>query len=373
MPGDILTWPEVGSTHITFGILFVFGVLLVFVVTRGIYLRAGRRDARWSVLIQYAMRHQVRGKDLKILRRFYDGLTNDESLRVVDDRRYFHASLHDFLSSGRNISPLHMRDRVRMLDSLFPYANIQLDIKSIRDLQPGEICSLEFDSPEEPRLCTILRRKNDAVWLSAPGWSPASMPDGDQAQIYIFRPDAGGFLIEGRILRAEKEAVLFGDIGQIQPYGDRHLMAAIEVPLTLIPWPPIPAAPPQKMESEESQSPEASSPEAQSTPARVVPIQIQGTCKLVSDRALLFFTEDQSSGDEGIGRGGRDLLEGQEVWEIDLVLPGGFAFRCRGIVLPSGQGGRGRWLFKYLDADESQRRAIFEEIKGAGPKRERLV
>lgn len=381
MPGDLLTWPDVGGGHITFGVAFLAGVLLVFFLTRWIYIRAGRRDARWSVLMQYALRHRVRGDDLKLLRGFFDSLSGDETLQVTSDRRFFHSKLHDYLLAMEPVgrSSRELRRRVRVFDSLFPNADFQLEIKTLHDVQPGEVCSLEFEAGQDPRLATVLRRKDDVdeIWIGVPDWHPPPNNGaiGATARLYVYRPAVGGFLIEGRILRAGRETVVFGEAGRIQASGNQHLMAEIEAPLTLSPWPP---APPVHLEStdadaadiqESAEAAEAGQAEVspEEVPASESPVQIEGVTKLISDRAILFFTEDQAE-----SRSFR-LLEGQEVWEIDLVLPRGFALRCRGIVLPSRQGGGGRWLFKYLDATEGQRRALFEEIKAAGARRERLV
>ncbi|MCR9144175.1 MAG: hypothetical protein NXI24_18145 [bacterium] len=385
MPGDLMTWPDVGGGQIVYFILLFAGAAAVFLATRWIYLRAGRRDARWSVLMQDALRHRVRRDDLKILRAFFfTALSADETLRVISDRRFFHSRLHDYLLAQHSRDPEAIRRRVRLFESLFPTADFQLEIKSLRDLQPGEVCSLEFADQGEPRLATILRSvgndpDKEELWLSVPEWQPAGTPEtrsdrkvpGDSAEsgahIYVYRPGSGGFLIQGRILRAGNETVVFGEVEDIQSRGEQHLMAAIEVPLTLRPWPPVPpaaiVAPVEGGNSEE----DSSSLESRPSIGAAASVQIEGVSKLISDRALLFFTNDQTESHDF------HLMEGQEIWEIDLVFPRGLAFRCRGIVLPSGADGRGRWLFKYLDASEGQRRAIFEEIKRAGAKRERLV
>ncbi|MEQ9363846.1 MAG: hypothetical protein RIF32_06375, partial [Leptospirales bacterium] len=286
-------------------------------------------------------------------------------------------------------------------------ADFEMEVKSLRDLQPGEVCSLEFSDLKEPRLATILRRGDgQELWLGVPDWHPTGGigeservgRGGDRtdpvARIYVYRPSSGGFLIQGRILRVGKETVVFGDVERIESHGEQHLMAAIEAPLSLRPWPPAPlsavtdqdaetvpevdagvsatAASNPKADERASVTPASNAKTEAQGPASAAesaapPVRIEGVSKLVSDRALLFFTSDQAEAHD------YHLLEGQEVWEIDLVLPRGFAFRCRGVVMPSGKGGRGRWLFKYLDATEGQRRALFEEIKRAGAKRERLV
>lgn len=374
MSGDnILAWPQAGEAQVVFIVLWFVALLLVFLFVRWIYLRSGRRDARWAILMQYALRQRVRGDDLKLLRRFYDQLNDDDSVQVVTNRVVFHSRLHDFLrdDSRAGIVP---RERVRILDSLFPVGDAQLEVKSLRDLQAGEVCSLEFGPGPETHLSTILKLKEEELWIRVHGWqAPAAMKD-VAARVYVFRHNLGGFLLDGRILRAEKELVVFGGVQRITSYGNQHLMAEIEVPLVLYPWPPPTAKPLTGTQSDATSAqptdaPGSSGESASGTPPDVVrrPVSITGTTHLISDRALLFFTEDQA------GTYDFHLLEGQEVWEIDLVLPRGFALRCRGVVLPSGKGGRGRWLFKYLDADENQRRAIFEEIKLAGAKREKLV
>lgn len=352
-------------------VLIVLLALLIFLFARWLYLRRAGQEARWSVLFQYALRHRLRGPDLQVLRSFFDSLNEGESLQVLHNRRLLHARLHDYLYDARSIAT---RDRVRILDSMFPLVDFQLEIKSLRDLQAGELCSLEFD--RQTFLGTIVREKEVEVWVSIPGWQVPDKLAGTPAQVYVFRPNIGGFLLEGRILRSGKELLVFGDVSKITSQGNQHLMAEIEVPFRLTSWPPptAPEARPGDQTGEAGQAMAGSvTPEKDvagrtgAAPPVPEPAQYLGTTKLISDRALLFFLN------EGHESTQRLLLESQEVWEIDLSLPRGTSVRCRGVVLPSAQGARSRWIFKYIDADETLRRAIFEEIKRAGAKRERLV
>lgn len=349
MQGDLLTWPEPGTALITLGVVFFVMVLVVFLLTRWLYLRRGQREARWSVVMQYALKHRLGGGDLRLLRRFFDTLGEDESMQVVNSKRLFHAKLHDFLARD-DIGAQH-RDRVRILDSLFPAADFQVEVKSMRDLQAGEACSLEFEG--ETHLATIVKQRDEDLWISLPGWEPARDLANAAASVYVFRQNVGGFLLEGRLLRAGKGVAVFGHVSKITAHGNQHLMAEIEVPLRFTPWPPLPPAEDQPDEG----------PDAELRAVRE-PVVLTGLSKLVSDRALLFFFEEDMPDPFHL------LERSGELWEIDMTLPRGYEFQCRGAIVP---GSHGRYLFKYVDATETQRRGIFDEIKHAGAKRERLV
>ncbi len=345
MQGDLLTWPEPGTALITLGVVFVVLVLVVFFLTRWMYLRRGQREARWTVVMQYALKHRLGGSDLRLLRRFYDTLGEDESMQIVNSKRLFHAKLHDFLARD-DIGTQH-RDRVRILDSLFPAADFQVEVKALRDLQAGEACSLEFDG--ETHLATIVKQRDEDLWISLPGWEPTRDLTNTAAYVYVFRQNVGGFLLEGRLLRVGKGVAVFGNVSKISSHGNQHLMAEIEVPLHFTPWPPLP-------------SPGESSGDKEAGPRE--PVVLRGMSKLVSDRALLFFFEEDMPDPFHL------LERSGEMWELDMTLPRGYEFQCRGAIVP---GSRGRFLFKYVDATEAQRRRIFDEIKHAGAKRERLV
>ncbi len=374
MEEPILYWPQFKlAAFIGTGVVLTL-ILIVYLFIRLRLAEQARRDAAWLSLANYGLKRKLTQQEMNLLRKFYDFLAPEDAAQALHNKRLFHAKMHDFLVENRHVEP---RARVQLMDKLFPEIDFQMEIKSLRDVQLGESCSVEFDGHRI--LGWIVKKTEEEIWISLPNWAPARTYIGDPAQIYFFRPNIGGFLVHGSLQRAGRNGVVFEKPERVEFYGDQHLMARIELPIRLTAWAPggqgpvlietaesaaTPVAPASHADADtDSNTPAAAAPAAAAEP-HLAPVQLEGETDRISDRALIFVFSRETTHPER-------LIRKYEVWEADLVLPIGFRFKCRGRILPGST--PGRFIFRYLDASDLARRMLWEEIKSHGPEREQLV
>jgi len=379
MKDEILKWPELqlSDTYGFFAILFVLILILVFV--RLYYTRKLKRESSWYAIRSFGVRRGLREDEIAVLRLFFRNLDQDSAMGISTSRRQFHSRLQDYFKTRGEGDLEESRMRVRILDKLFPQMEYRLEVKSVQDLQIGEICSIEFNS--EHHLAHIMRRRWNRALLSLPDWNASPDARNSPAALYVYRPGTGGFLMRGQIREAGAGGVIFEFTGQIEESGEKHLMALLELPLILTSWPPpelaraemeeLPAESPEDREGDEIPPPAdlEGIPGELLEPVEEKPKQLvfHGRTDRVSDRGLLFSVDVE---ERALFR--RSLRSARELWQIDLILPGGFRFLCRGRVMPL-PGREYRYIFKYLDAPENSRRVLFSVIKEHGGEREQLI
>lgn len=382
MEEPLLYWPQFKLAAFIGTIVVLTFILIVYLMIRLRVAQQAQRDAAWLTLATYGLKRKLTQLEMNLLRRLYDSLSAEDRGQILHNKRVFHAKMHDFLVVNRQVEP---RSRVQLMDKLFPEIDFQVEIKSLRDIQLGESCSVEFDGHRI--LGWVVKKTEHELWISLPNWTPERTYIGDAAQIYFFRPNIGGFLVHGSLQRAGRNGLVFEKPERIEFYGDQHLMARMELPIRLTAWAPggqgpvmvevdgapgssgahraAPAAEADAAAGTDADSGEANADAPTSEEgAQRVPLRLDGETDRISDRALIFvFSRKTVNPDR--------LIRKYEVWEADLTLPIGFRFKCRGRILPGSA--PGRYIFRYLDASDLARRMLWEEIKSHGPEREQLV
>lgn len=374
MEEPILYWPQFKLAAFAGTLVVLTLILIAYLMIRLRAAQQAQRDAAWLSLASYGLKRKLTQLEMNLLRRLYDTLSAEDRSQILHNKRVFHGKVHDFLVVNRQVEP---RARVQLMDKLFPEIDFQVEIKSLRDVQLGESCSVEFDG--QRMLGWVVKKTDHELWISLPGWTPERTYMGDAAQIYFFRPNIGGFLVHGWLQRAGRNGLVFEKPERIEFYGDQHLMARIELPIRLTAWAPGGQGP---VMVETNEAPRAAGPrvldagaETASDPESAdlldsaedvhrAPLSLDGETDRISDRALIFVFARTATHPER-------LIRKYEVWEAELTLPIGFHFKCRGRILPASA--PGRYIFRYLDASDLARRMLWEEIKSHGPEREQLV
>ncbi|MBX7058128.1 MAG: hypothetical protein K1X75_08665 [Leptospirales bacterium] len=362
MGENILQWPVFSWAFAAPGLIFIFILLVIVFISRLRYLKEGQRKALWLSLAKFAVKRKLTPGELSLLKHFYDHLTEEEQDEAMHSKRKLHARLHDYLAHH---SQIPARERVQMMDKLFPEIDFHMEVKSINDVQLGELCSAEFE--EHRMLGAIVKKSDGALFVSLPDWRPHHDYAGVAARLYFFRLNIGGFLMDGSLQRASPGGVVFEPSGAVEFLGERHLMMQISIPALFTAWsveahgPVQVAAPPQESGSAASA---AGADATAAPPAASLPLQFQGVTDRVSDRALVFVINRPSSAIE-------QLLHRYEVWEGDLELPGGFRLRCLGKITRAP--GPDRFLFRYLNLSEAARNVLWQTIQTHNPEREKLL
>lgn len=358
--GGVLGWGEEAEHDMAMvAIVLLIAVPIVFFIARWFYLHRAERDVRWTLMYRTALRRNLDNEEVGHLRRFFATLTREEQDLIVVDPRKLRARLAKFLSHDES-SP--SRVDVRILDKLFPEVKWHLDIQSPRDLQPGEVCSVEFKS--DHRMGWVLKIREEDLLVSMPDWKPETILDGEHATIYFYRPGVGGFELGGVIKKAAPNGIVFRFDGTVHSNGEQHLMALLELDMTLHAWPPAEKGTPK--------SPSESDADKESASAGDVEI----LCKTerISDRGVLFKII-------GMKEDGREspvpnyiaaLLKTHETWETEIVLPDGYTFSARGRLIPSMRT-KGNYIMKFLDIGEAARSVLMVQIKRSGAAREQLI
>lgn len=370
---NILEWPVFSWAYAGPGLAIIALILLGILISRVRFLRRHERDILWLNLARFATKRKLSPGEVGLLKRFYDTLSQEEQDHVLNSKRHLHSKLHDFLARHTRASA---RDRVQMMDKLFPEIDFHMEVKSINDVQLGELCSVEFD--QFRLLGAVVKKAEGAMYISLPDWRPTRDYAGAVAQVYLFRQHIGGFLMHGLLQRAAPGGVVFEPGERIEFMGDRHLMARIQLPITLTAWSletgaavMRPAAVPPQAPSADGvatpsgdSSPAARTPSAAEPPPPLEPVQFVGEIDRVSDRALVFLSDRR-------GPSVDPLLRRHEVWEGEFTLPNGFSFRCLGKIVHAGA--PDRYIFRYLNASEAARHVLWETIQTHNPEREQLV
>ena len=358
---DILIWPEFGpGDAVLLSVVLALLLGIIFLV-RLYYRREARQLADWYVMRNYSVRHGLKNDELKVLRVFFDSLEREESALIITSKRRFHSRLHDFFMV-HNIGSEAIR--VRILDKLFPQVDARLEVKSVKDLQLGEVCGVQFG--DEHHLGHIMKYKENMILLSLPNWRASGNLAGTHIQVYVYRPKIGGFLLQGVIQKAGAGGLIFAQEGEIASQGELHLVAQMVLSLEITPWPsraskvPLPDSSPEQSAGLELDN------EIESGLISIPEI-LGGGSERVSDRALIFVFDQQSKFQVN-----ERVLRAQELWQIEFTLPGtGYQFICRGRIMPL-PGMRDRFVFKFLDASENARHVLFSEIRDQNGVREKL-
>ncbi len=319
---------------------------VIFIQTRRYYHRAKARERRWASMVRRAVKQGLTAAQIGHLRKFFVTRGNAQVDELLLHREKYRAQLLEFLRQNVNGAA---RTDVRMFGALFPEAGWSLRIQSAVDLQVGELCSLEL--AEGTHLGLIIEIVGSDVVLSIPRRNPSAgeIRVGQVGNLFAYRIGVGGFELAGKVVQADRQGIVYRQAGRVQPKGEHHLMANLDMACVLTAWPRKSAA----LLGTINDPSNSTGGDAAGG--------IQCKALQVSDRGMIFVTRSA----------GHILLQKQGVWELRLALEGGYNFVCRGFVSPS-KTGNARFYMKFMDVHETGRRVLLQTIMNHAPVQERL-
>ncbi|WP_342775516.1 hypothetical protein [Leptospira idonii] len=315
---------------------------------------------------------------MNILKSFYDSLTQEDVqlyLHPENRPKLKNALYRYFMKSTGNPT----EKEVNLFDKLFrSSADHKKEISSLDDISVGEVSALEADGREE--LTYVMQKTQEDLLLSSKALSKDFFVPGKVANLYVFRPSSGGYLIHGTITRLNNNGVVFHYDGVIEKKGEAHLMLVAKYSLTISPWPP---KDPEKesieldrnklvlfeenvdkqLELLKKISKEQSAHDDDKFKFPDVAKSFTALSERISDRGITFELPDHIS---------PEIWKAQDLWEVHFGFPGGANFELRGKIFPVKQKGD-LFLLRFVDADEASRKSIYEEIKKRGGTREILT
>lgn len=379
MPGDekiILIWPEhtIPYILITLGII-LFVVLLVFLFLRTYSGRSGKIEELWRNIHKFAMMQRLSSHELELLRIFFDSVPLKTQEQIATHKKALESGLLHFFDTVRE----DPRVRVHLLGSLFARKLQNNEVQGIADLIPGEYVTVEtgdvtiFGTVEE-------KDEFDVDIYCKPGECDRLDKNGP-AVVYLYRHAMGGYMLNGEVVSKGNDRIKFRFNGQIDFFGEVHMMSAISVQCEIETWPEffLKAAPSETGEEIDSFV------ESGTQSANV--LRLKGETYKVSDRGVLlrFMIQEKSElNDECLNRLRYEvdpdgtlipdeiLFRRQELFRMNIRLPMGFFLSVTGKVLPA-PGRKGYYIFRYSRLEEKDRIELLKEIKAAGIQKERLV
>lgn len=362
MQEPFLVWPKFGAKDLIFLLAVITGLAIPFVLLAFYRIREARRLNRWILIANYANKQGLDLRETGLLKSFFEGLSSPAQEAVFHDRAHFRSLLYAYL---RQHHELDERTGVRTVDKMFPDIKHWHAVLSASDLQPGEICGLEFGSRHV--VGAVLDIEEDSIVVSFAPDSPVPHVE-EEVGLYIYRPRIGGYLLQTRAERVWRGGMKILFMGKVEDQGEQHLMARVNLPVEFTPWSDLPALQATGAPTAEGdlqfENVLAGEEEALVEPpvAAVPDSPVAGTCDRISDRGLLFRSTDP--------RLLTFLVHG--LWEISALIGDGFQLSCRGRILPT-RPGSDRYVFRYIDLPENTRRVLLAEIKLQGGEREKLV
>lgn len=264
---------------------------------------------------------------------FFAGLKAVEQEEVLSSQRSFARRLQHYLAAHPNITG---NDRVEIFDKVLPGATSRIEVKEVADLREGELCAVDIN--KKSYLATIMKKKDNQVLLTLidrVALNPAV------AQLYAYRPQLGGYLIPGSILKVNGLSIIFKHEGQIEFRGDQHLMTVASLAFSLSRWP----------------HPELDEPDETADEKAPLVDVFTGTTDRISDRAISMRFDSEPPA---------WILKRQEFWELNLELPDSpLVCRIRITAYRSGM-----WLMRPVDLDGAERNRLFAFISAHEPVRE---
>ncbi|MCB1326239.1 MAG: hypothetical protein KDK35_13465 [Leptospiraceae bacterium] len=355
------------------GTIMMLILILIGVV---VFIRVSRRHARdghWVLLSRHANKRGLRAEQMTVLRSFFYDLDREDSEQVLLNPRRLRALLYRHLESHREIDG---DLKVQLMDRLFAEKVYDEAITDVLDLHVGEIGHVSYG--REDHLARIMGSKEKSVVLSVPAEKGEGPAPGGDATLYLFRA-AGGYRMHGRVTRRWQGGLSFEFNGQVEHFGEEHLMTQLALPVVFEAWGPpgilddeviagdskLTGMPATESDSETPPNDGAAveKPERTDEP---VHLELHGTTERISDRAFTFVPEHQ------LATMARTLKQ-QQLWRTTLQLPGGFVFNCEGRI-SAYRAKRGiTFVFRYIDITENAHRILFSVIKEQGAEREHLL
>jgi hypothetical protein len=271
---------------------------------------------------------------MKYFKEFFKSLNSNEHLKIILSKKYLHEILFTFLEKRQDITAY---DRVKLIEKLFTDIKYEIGIKTLPDLHLGEKCALLIEN--QYFLCTILIKEYDKLFITSQDFLTTRLQENIKGSLYFYRPQIGGYLINGTISNFFEENAYFTHDGSpIEKMGDQHIMAYLEfeVRLSLLP-PPIEG----------------------DTEAEI----FKGITKKISDRSLLFKSLDNLAFSQEV--------KNKSLWEIEIDFSEDFKFVCKGKIYASNKRDQ-YYIFRYLDVSDNTKKLLFWVISHNNPLREEI-
>lgn len=331
----------------------------------------------WVEFQRYAIARKCNQVELNILHSFYDHLNDDERemyLLPENRNKLKNALYRYFLKSTANTT----EKEVNLFDKLFRSGvEFKKEILSLNDLTIGEVAALEADGREE--LTYVMQKTSDELLLSAKGISKDLLVPGKEAKLYVFRPSSGGYLLDGKVIRTNESGVVFHFNGKIERKGESHLMLLDKMSITVSPWPPPEQKKDLELDKNKLMLSEENIDKQLEVLKRIAKDQKENNEKRfdIKDTAKPFITLSERLSDRGIlfifpiGISS-EIWKYQDLWEVSFSFEKGPEFHIRAKMMPTKQKSD-LYLLRFVDADETMRKSLYEEIRKRGGVREVLT
>ncbi|XDD47380.1 hypothetical protein AB3N60_04640 [Leptospira sp. WS39.C2] len=374
-----VTWifPKFDTIYIFY--IFLLGLAAFIYVKFMNYLQNKQTSVvnHWVEFQRYAIARKCNQVELNILHSFYDHLNEEEReiyLLPENRNKLKNALYRYFLKSNANTT----EKEVNLFDKLFRSGvEFKKEILSLNDLTVGEVAALEADGREE--LTYVMQKTSDELLLSTKGLSKDLLVPGKEAKLYVFRPSSGGYLLDGQIKRTNESGAIFLFNGKIERKGESHLMLTDKISVTVSPWPP----PEQKKDLELDKNKlllsEENIDKQLEVLKRIAKDQKENNEKKfeIKETAKPFITLSERLSDRGIlftfpSGISSEIWKHQDLWEVNFSFEKGPEFHIRAKMMPTKQKSD-LYLLRYVDADDSVRKTLYEEIRKRGGVREVLT
>ncbi len=316
-------------------VYFLLAVVLGLIYLQWRLRRKRASEALSNRFMQIVLNRGLTKAQHQLTQQFFSQLKSAEQEEILGSQRAFARRLQQYLVAHPNITG---NDRVEIFDKVLPGATSRIEVKDVSDLREGELCALDIG--KKSYLATMIRKKEDQVLLTL---SDKISLTPSAAHLYAYRPQLGGYLIPGSILKVNGPSVIFKHEGPIEFRGDQHLMTVASLTFSIARWPH-----PELDETDESDVSDEKAP--------TVDI-FTGTTDRISDRAISMRFDSAPP---------QWVLKRQEFWEMTLELPDN-PLVCRIRINPYRAG---MWLMRPVDLDGAERNRLFAFIAAHEPVRE---
>ena len=336
MDAEVLKLPEFSSSAL-WGLVYFLGAVSLIL---GIAVwRVHVRNRLHSLLYRfdaYLIRRGLKKNQREIALAFFQHLTEHEKTEIFISGKFFAERLHQYLEAQAQISA---NERVEIFDKFFPNLASKTEIRALPDLREGEICAI--DQETRSFLGTFMRSKNNQALIS---FRQKHVLKEGEAKLYAYRPNLGGFLLSGKILKQNTQGLIFEHDGKIEFKGDQHLMCLLDMQVRFLPWPP----PELKLDDAGEEVKHDTN-------------DYSGAISRLSDRAFAFEFHNSIPG---------WILRRQELWSVTLKLDDK-EVEIRGKIIQP-KPGKNYYYFKFTDVDQLARTHIYEFITQHNPVREQF-
>jgi hypothetical protein len=389
---DILIWPSVGEGDIAWLIVFILLMGITFFIINSLFRKQKMRTDSKGFAYSEIIGKNFSPDESKILKKFIDSLPDQskEVLSQTKDWKVLRKSLFNYLLESPNLTP---ELAVRIFDRLY-MGKVANHTFHVQDLNVGEVAALITSNGEE--LTRIVKNTSEDLLLSSPKSLIGDGKKNMEAKLYVFRPKQGGYFIPGIIVGAINQAILFHINGKPEHAGHAHLMIQEKFQVEISNWPMIENEELEEnvfmkisqneeneiqddlklLESEIRKRFQISPKKTEKNSEPVLNERERLEQNLKRNQNLNFFCLSLKLSDRGLlFELPQDLESGfwkkSDLWEAKFQMPGGRYVVTKGKIFPSS-GSDTRFIFKFVDMEESERIQIYEDIKKIGGEREIL-